>query len=156
VEKPVLEFLPGIGVGPVRFGMSPDEVIAVLESVSLHPSNAKRSSRMFFAQNAFQVEFTENQVSHIGVADSKFFEVRVYGANPFTMTAEEVFALITRFESNRNEFSPLECLFPDSIITLWDADEQYNHFDESGRSAWASVGLGNNVYWQQIQSRKKI
>lgn len=151
--KPLLEFFPHVGVGPVCFGMSPKKVISVLENLGFSVSQREPSVLHFTAENALQVEFIARKCTFIGAFSSSLFEVRVCGIDPFANSAEDVFATIAGFESKPHAFSQDEYFFPDAIITLWDASEQYNSFDQTGRAFWAQVGLGNEKYVEAINSR---
>ena len=65
----------------------------------------------------------------------------------FTMSAREVFALIAAFENGSLvEFNEQECLFPNQIISLWDADEQYDWSHNETVPTWGQIGLGNETY----------
>jgi hypothetical protein len=145
-QKPMLEFSPGVGIGPVLFGMSEAKVIQVLGQIGLAGDGA-----FFGADNSVQVEYTNDAVSFIGLAHSELFEARVCGADPFDTPAEDLFALIASHEPAPHTFDRTEYVFPNSIITLWDADEQYDP-KGLGRPMWGQVGLGNGVYWEQIQA----
>jgi hypothetical protein len=145
-HKPMLEFLPGVGIGPILFGMNAAQVVQVLEPIGLTGDGA-----FFGADNSVQVEYTNEAVTFIGLAHSALFEARVFGVDPFDTPAEDLFALIASHEPNPHAFDRTEYVFPDSIITLWEADEQYNP-KGLGRPVWGQVGLGNDVYWKQIQA----
>ncbi len=142
----MLEFSPGVGIGPVLFGMSAASVIQVLGQIGLTGDGA-----FFGADNSVQVEYTNEAVSFIGLAHSELFEARVFGVDPFDTPAAALFELIASHEPAPHTFDRTEYVFPNSIITLWDADEQYDP-EGLGRSMWGQVGLGNGVYWKQIQA----
>ena len=53
-----------------------------------------------------------------------------------------------------HQYGPGEYLFPDQILTLWDADEQNDHFGHEERAVWAQVGIGSEEYLEEIERIK--
>lgn len=141
------EIVPGIGIGPVKLGMSRDEVIDVL-GASNH-SNTKGSSATFY-DYSFQVEFTDGKVSFIGVSQHPSYQLNYLGRNAFDIESKELFSLISNRESASHKYTDTEYVFPDQIITLWDADHQYDRLGGEERSVWAQIGLGSKVYLDDI------
>ena len=69
----------------------------------------------------------------------------------FSLSAGELFSLIASTDdSGAHEFTDSEYLFPGQIITLWDADEQYDRQGNETRPVWAQVGIGNSAYAEAI------
>ena len=142
----VFEILPGVGIGPIHFGMTMEQVVGTLERVGLPGDGI-----YFGTDNAVQVEYTEEKVSFIGLAHSEVFQAMLFGVDVFDTNAEEVFAQVAAHESQPHTFDRSEYVFPDSIVTLWEADTQYDP-KGLGRQMWGQVGLGNAVYFKAIQA----
>ncbi len=69
----------------------------------------------------------------------------------FSLEASELFSLVTAADgSGPHEFTASEYLFPGQIITLWDADEQYDRRGGETRPVWAQVGIGNPAYVEAL------
>ncbi|EPJ81519.1 hypothetical protein CFII68_18785 [Pseudomonas sp. CFII68] len=45
-------------------------------------------------------------------------------------------------------------MFPNQILTLWDADEQYDRQGGERREVWGQVGIGTNAYMAAIRAIK--
>ena len=71
----------------------------------------------------------------------------------FDVEARELFELFARAEPKKHRFSALEYLFPAQILTLYDADKQYDHFrvGKNARRVWGQVGLGSDDYLWSVQ-----
>ena len=63
--------------------------------------------------------------------------------------AAEVFDTLARMESETHLFDDTEYVFPDQMITLWDADPQYN-LKGGEMSVWGQIGVGNQRYMDAI------
>jgi hypothetical protein len=146
VSIPILEILPGIGIGPIHFGMGVKQVVQELKQIGLTGNGT-----YFGADNAVQVEYTDKKVSFIGLAHSPAFQATLFGMDVFDTGAEEIFAKVAARESQPHTFDRGEYVFPDSIVTLWEADEQYDP-KGLGRQMWGQVGLGNDVYLEGIRA----
>jgi hypothetical protein len=139
---PHLELLPGIGVGPIRLGMKRADVRAAMKAVGL-PSFTERGSSDFF--DALQVEYTDDTASFIGVSWSPTFTCSIYGVSPFDTSARELFSLLAKRNGGTHHFNEDEYLFPNIIVALYEAAEQYNH-THGTRPPWGQVGVGDARY----------
>ena len=108
----------------------------------------------YFDANAIQVGFEEdNTASFIGVASSSTYRVTYFGTDVFDTVASKVFDSITlREKSGKDSFSSYEYLFPEQIVTLWDADEQYDRLSGEQRQIWATVGVGDSRYLVAVRA----
>ncbi len=149
----VLELLPGIGVGPVLFGMNPQGVISSLAAIGLHQTGSRDADLnsfapnglLYFAENALQVEFIDGLASFIGLANSELFEVRLYGIDPFDTAARDVFRIIASHEPEPHRYDRAGYVFPTTILTLYEADKQYDRL-KGRRMMWGQIGLGDERY----------
>ncbi|MCK9740495.1 hypothetical protein [Pseudomonas syringae] len=58
-------------------------------------------------------------------------------------------------DSGSHEFDRYEYFFPNQILTLWDADEQYDRQGEEELEVWGQVGIGNDAYVAAIEAIEK-
>ncbi len=141
----VLELQPHVGAGPVLFGMNPQAVISSLAATGLQPTGSRNAELIYFAENALQVEFIDGLASFIGLASTALFEVRLYGIDPFDTSAREVFQLIADHEPEPHGYDRAGYVFPTTILTLYEADQQYDRL-KGKRAIWGQIGLGDKRY----------
>ena len=112
------------------------------------PLEHSRHELDFFCESSIQTECgPDGRVWFIGATCSKAFVVRYRGVDAFDVTAQELFRIAADADgSGSHEFDPLEYRFPNQILTLWAADEQYDCRRKGARQVWGQVGLGNDVY----------
>ena len=151
-----LDIVPHIGIGPVRFGMAREEVEAALASVpNALPRRAKgRSSTIdCYIEGSLQIEFGED-------GTASFVEVWCHpatlctykGQDVFDLPAPDLFALLAADDgSGHHRYDPSEYLFPELIVSLWDADEQYDRKGNEGRAMYATVGVGDDRYLAAVR-----
>jgi hypothetical protein len=149
MNKPIIELSlePLIGVGPIKFGMSRIAARAELQKLGI-PLSSSEESLDYFYENAIQIEYTEHdRASFIGIASHKTLFPTYYGQDVFSLTAKEFFNLVAEHETeDAHKFDSSEYLFRDQILTLWDADTQYDYRTQGKRQVWGQVGLGNLEY----------
>ncbi|TLU66923.1 hypothetical protein FE810_05300 [Thalassotalea litorea] len=143
-----MEFLitPLIGIGPIKLGMLRDEIKEVLNDFF----DSTRGDIDYYFNGNLQVEFDESRASFIGIAFDNSYTVFFEGVNVFDIDAVELFSLIASKESDRHRFNPSEYVFPEQILSLWDADEQYDYIGSHQRVVWAQIGLGSSSYLKAI------
>jgi len=147
----VLEIFPGIGVGPVLFGMDRQAVVSSLAGVGLHQAGSHDAELIYFADNALQVEFIDGLASFIGLWSTALFEVRLYGIDPFDTAAPDVFQIIADHEPEPHRYDHAGYVFPTTILTLYEADKQYDRL-KSERVMWGQIGLGDKRYLEVSNS----
>jgi hypothetical protein len=89
-------------------------------------------------------------VQFIGVADHPRIVCRYHGQDVFDVAASDLFALIAAGEKRKQRYRSEEYLFPEQIITVYQADEQYDRNGKGSRPVWGQVGVGNAEYLQAI------
>lgn len=146
----ILELVPGKGALPLRLGSSRDDIARTMLSLG-HDASAHHGNSDYYARNAIQIEFGDDGLaSFIGIAAAANIELIYRGRSILHLPAREVFDLIKENEpQDETEFSPAEQLFRSQIITLWDADEQYDPFGERF-PVWGQIGIGNESYLSAI------
>lgn len=102
----------------------------------------------FFCNVSIQVECSpDDRVRFIGISASERFVATFQSIDVFSLSAEELFSLIGNADnSGPHQFITSEYLFPNQIVSLWDADEHYGRQCNGSRPVWAQVGIGNESY----------
>jgi len=145
---------PHVGIGPVRLLDSRGDVRAALAGIGIPLLNS-RGSLDYFSENALQVEYgADERADFIGIASTPTLQASYFGTNVFDTPAEAVFLAIARSESAEvPTFEAAEFLFREQIITLWNADSQYD-WRKLGRLIWGQVGVGSRRYLDGIDEAR--
>lgn len=144
---PTFEILPLQAIGPVRLGATRMETREVMAAIEL-PLEAACGHLDYFASSAIQVSYgIDEKVMFIGVSGSAAFRVIFKGVDIFNLAAADLFLLVAEADrSGPHAFNSYEYCFPNQILTLWDADEQYDRAGGGKRQIWSQVGIGNDAY----------
>lgn len=146
------EFRPHIGFGPILLGSLKKEVRASMNAAGFALESTHGRSD-YFCDSSVQVEYTDERATFIGISFCEDFQSIYCGKNVFDLSAEMLFELIVAGESSgAHEFDQYEHYFPDQVMTLWDADSQYDRIGGEARVVWAQVGIGNETY-AEIRNR---
>ncbi|MEG2805902.1 hypothetical protein [Stenotrophomonas sp.] len=148
MEKDVIELkiVPRCGIGPIILGESRSTVRKAMEEAGLR-FESERASLDYFCGNSIQVEYHEGTASFIGVASHTRFTAIYQGRNVFDTPAKELFAIVADADaSDTHKFNRNGHVFPNQILTLWEADTQYDPLER--RLIWGQVGLGDARYLQ--------
>ena len=147
-----LKIRPGAGIGPVNLGATRREVRTALAAIDIA---LRRQSDGLDYFDSIQVEYKSERATFIGVSWSNAYVTTYMGVNVFDVTAESLFSLFaTHDASGDHTFNEYEYLFPKQILTLWDADSQYDRIGGEQRVVWAQVGIGNDDYLRAIEKIK--
>ena len=143
----VLQLTPHQGVGPVLLGGSRTEAREALSALGF-PLEHSRGALDYFCESSIQVEYgPDNHVWFIGISASRRFTAQFQGKDVFSLAALDLFALAAASDnSGSHTFTSSEYCFPNQLITLWDADEQYDRQGNESRPVWAQVGIGSSAY----------
>ncbi|MFB2726866.1 hypothetical protein ACE02H_05295 [Shewanella mangrovisoli] len=139
---------PHDGIGSIKLGMHRAEVREILDG----SFDSSRGSLDYYFNGSLQVEFENDLVNFIGLALDESYVVTYFGVNVFDIEASELFALIAANEPLEHTFDRGEYVFPEQIITLYDADEQYDYLGNHRRSIWGQIGLGSKAYLKAVSS----
>ena len=142
-----LEIIPHIGIGPVKLGMSREQVKVALGEPNYSGSN--KNSDYYF-DNSLQVEFFEGKADFIGLSYSDAYIALYQRQNVFDIEASKLFNLVAKNETNKHNYDSSKYVFPEQIVTLWDSDEQYDRIGFEERVVWAQVGLGSKSYLKAV------
>lgn len=145
------EILPLQAIGPVRLGATRMETRGVMAAIGF-PLEQGRGDLDYFCSAAIQVSYdADGKVLFIGVAGSAAFTVIFRGINVFNLPAAELFLVMADADGpGLHEFNRYEYCFPNQILTLWDADEQYDREGGETRLIWNQVGIGSGAYLAAI------
>lgn len=148
-----LKIIPHVGIGPILLDDSRENVRSALATIGFDLESS-RERVDYFAEAAIQVEYgADDCADFIGVACQHDYSVTYFGTNVFDMVAEDVFALIAaRDASGEHAYDQSGFVFPNQIVTLWEADEQYDRLGGEERLIWGQVGLGNKRYLDAINA----
>jgi hypothetical protein len=151
-KKPHLTIVPGEGVGPIRFGMKRKDVRAAMAKIKLKLNYSHKAMDYFGRENAVQVEFIRGTASFIGIAAGGLrFTSSIHDVEPFDTPARALFRLLAKHDGAKGaKYNAAEHLFRNTIVTLYDADEQYDHRGGGSRVVWAQVGVGDPRYLAAI------
>ena len=146
----MLELLikPHESIGPIRLGVSRLEMQKVLSDYGLL-FKCSRKMLDYFCDASIQIEYEADETaSFIGVSFHASYTCSYKGKNVFDTPAEELFALMADGEEGRTNltFNEHGYTFPTQILTLWDADPQYDRVGGEVRFIWAQVGIGDARY----------
>lgn len=139
----IFEIIPHVGIGPIKLGMSRDEVLKALGKETF---SSKSNNSDYYFDNSIQIEFLNDQADFIGVASNDECTITYKGQNVFDINAKELFARINTYEDTNHDFNAFEYVFPTQIITLWEADTQYDIKEPFDREIWGQVGIGTKLY----------
>lgn len=151
--QPHLVIVPGAGVGPIRFGMSRADVRDAMAAIGMTLALANDNVDFFGDENAIQVEFIDDTASFMGVSCGDRFSSSIYDVDPFDTLARDLFQLIAQHDGSAGTaFDATEHCFRNSIVTLYAADEQYDHRGGQRRQVWSQVGVGDARYLAAIDA----
>ncbi len=133
--------------------MTVAEADAVLGGIPGAGARKSRKTVHYSFDASLQFEVGESgRIQFIGLASNPDVISRYNGHDVFDTPAPELFELIAAHESVNHEYDPSEYLFPDQIITLYEADEQYDQVQHESRPIWGQVGVGNDEYLAAIRA----
>lgn len=146
-----LDVVPRRSVGPFILGRSREEVrkAALAAGIVL---TSERPGMDYFLENSVQVEYADGLSDFIGVSPGVDGYRALYrGIDLGEVGAGALFDLAAEADgSGTHLFNRFEYLFPNQILTLWDADEQYDRVrrrsGEPLRVMWAQLGIGTTGY----------
>ncbi|MDR2128337.1 MAG: hypothetical protein LBP52_04650 [Burkholderiaceae bacterium] len=155
---PILDIRPLSGIGPLRLGESRASARLALAALGC-PLESSRETVDYFCNAFIQTECgPDERLWFIGINAHivRRFSVHFQGQDVFALSAPELFALMASADhSGPHEFNVYEYCFPRQILTLWDADTQYDLRGGERRVVWAQVGVGNAAYAAAVAAIKK-
>ena len=147
------EIRPHSGIGPVTFGM-PREVTRTL-LIQLGGGNPVLRSKKTdcYFKNCFQISFEDDSVSYIELMSDRGIDLIFEGKDVFDTPADALVSHISQFDLPDPLLSD-KCsyVFSILILTLWDADSQYDHKGGELRDIFGAVGIGDQRYLAAIRA----
>ncbi len=147
-KPPILELTlkPKVGVGPLLLGMTKADAIAAMKA-NRQDLSSTAHGHLYFLDNSIQIEFEpEGTSSFIGVAPHAGLRLVFQGIDLFDHDASEIFALFQQNENDETIWAEqYEHVFPKQIVTVWDADAQYD-LNGGHRPVWGQIGVGSSAY----------
>lgn len=144
---PTYAFEPLKGFGPLLLGQAREDARAAMASAGF-PLESSNGSVDFFCEASIQTECGEDgAVQFIGVSYNPKFIATYQGIEVFAIDAQELFRFMAESDnSGPHEYEPSEYRFPSQLMTLWNADPQYDRVGNESKAVWGQVGLGNQAY----------
>ena len=142
-----LVLIPHVGIGPIKLGANRSDIRSQMSAIGL-PLETERESMDYFGDASIQVEYEEDgTASFIGVGSDPELELFFDDCDLFDLEAKKVFDLLaSRDGSGHHEFSEFEYVFPSQIVTLYEADQQYDRKRGETRAVWGQIGCGDARY----------
>jgi len=150
------EIIPLDSIGPLKLGVTRAEAREAM-CASGFPLESARDSLDYFHHSCIQTECgTDGNIHFIGISSSPEITVSYKGLDVYSLAAPELFSVIADHDaSGPHVYDSCQYLFPNQLITLWDADEQYDRQGDETRPVWAQVGIGNSAYMEAIKAIKE-
>jgi hypothetical protein len=136
--------------------MTRAEVEATLATVPgalpRHQKGPSSAIECYF-RSSLQIEFNaDGTASFIDVWCHPAMLCTYKGRDVFDLAAPDLFALFAGDDtSGPHAYDAAEYLFPELIVALWDADEQYDRKGNESRPVYATVGIGDERYLAAIR-----
>lgn len=153
-KNPVFEILPGVGVGPVKLAMTRGQVFTVLlpyEDIATSEDMDPTTDYAF--GNSLQIEYgRDGTVQFIGIGYytncgcEYMFQDRAIG----TYSAKELFELLAKLDGGKHRYDSNEYFFPKIMMTVWEADDQYDYVGGHKKPVYGQVGVANQQYIDAI------
>lgn len=150
-----LQLLPHDGLGPFKLGAGRPAIRAAAQALGLG-AGTHHAEADVFADETIQVDYdTAGRVRFIGVAPlPAVHRVTCAGLDCADTPATELFRAVAAGEGGGDHaFDADGYLFPNQIVALWAADEQYDALAPEGRrrAIWGQVGIGTPAYRELVE-----
>jgi hypothetical protein len=149
----VFEISPLSAIGPVQLGASRAAAREAMSTIGF-PLEHSYSGVDYFCESCMQLSYgPADEVCFIGVSANPQINFTFKGVDVFALPATDLFSLMSALDdSGPHHFTSYEYCFPNQILTLWDADEQYDRHGGETRKVWAQVGIGSAAYVAAIDA----
>lgn len=147
------EIEPHVGIAPIRFGMSRADVVQEMAKIGGGNPVDKGGVIDCFFNNGFQVSYRDDTVEFIEVCNEPDHTFVLAGMDVFDMPANELVARLEALDSVDPVLSDnYSYCFPNLIVSLWEADEQYDRKGGEKRPIFGAVGIGDERYLAAIRA----
>lgn len=146
------------GVGPIKLSMTRSQVN---DSLSAFPENGlnqtSRPTIDYAFGNSLQIEYDDDgHAQFIGVSfyNGCGYEYTFHGRHISEYSAQELFQVLADLDGNADhKFNESEYYFPNIMMTVWDADSQYDYMGGKSRPVYCQVGVANKRYHDAIDRK---
>lgn len=152
---------PSVGIGPVRLGMSRAEARAAMQADGWQwDAKASRfnAQRIDYFDTSCPLKYELADDDSVMFIEVSSFDVPVrieyLDQNIFELGARALFNRMAKAEGGAHVYAASGYTFEKQILTLWDADRQYDHRGGQRRVVWSAVGLGNQAYLDAVSALK--
>lgn len=147
-----LPIVPRAGLGPFLLGSPRAQVRQAMAAIGL-PLEYEKPSLDRTCASSLEFEYDKNgKLWFVGASYDARIHVTYLGQHVFDLEARELFDLINSQESVPLAYNPDDLKFDSQIVTLWEAETQYDALGDESRPVWAQVGLGNQAYADAVLS----
>jgi len=141
MARKIFDIIPLQGAGPFLLGMARSEAYTAMALIGCQLENT-HGRLDYFCNSSVQIESdADGLIRFIGFSCEPGIEPRLYGKDIFSLTATELFQLISLHEPAPPYFNESECFFQVQKVSLWEADEQYDHRTNQTKKVWGQVGI---------------
>jgi hypothetical protein len=144
---------PHVGIAPIRFGMNRAEVVREMTRIGGGSPVDKSGGIDCFFNNGFQVSYRDGTVEFIEVYSDPAHTYILEGVDVFDTPADQLVARLATLDSADSLLSEQNSYcFPSLIVSLWEADEQYDCKGGEKRPIFGAVGVGDARYLAAIRA----
>ena len=144
-----------VGVGPVKLGMTRTEV---RDALSAHDGNGldqtSEPTLDYAFGNSLQIEYDDHghaQFIGVGYYNGCGCDYTFHDRHIGEYSAQELFQLLAGLDGDDNhDLNNSEYYFPNIMMTVWDADSQYDYLGGESRPVYGQVGVANKQYHDAI------
>ena len=140
---------PHEGVGPLRLGMTREEVAKVMSrDPKALPCQTEGDTEAYY-DSGLSIQYDPGgNVEFIEVSGNSWMDPDYEGVDLFRTPAEEVVEHICQFDAPDPDVGSenTDYLFPKLILTLWRPHPEYGQEWEGGPTFFATVGIGAHSY----------
>jgi hypothetical protein len=147
---PQFEIQEHTGVGPVKLGMTRPQVCEALAKYSDNGLDQVSHQTLDYAfGNSLQIEYDDQghaQFIGVGFYSGCGCDFTFRGRHVGEYTAYDLFKALAKIDGGTHEFTENEYFFPNIMMTVWEADSQYDYMGGESRPVFGQVGVASERY----------
>jgi hypothetical protein len=147
---PQFEILERSGIGPVKLGMTRSQVRDALAHYPDSGLDQNSHPTLDYAfGNSLQIEY--DAAGHAQFIGAGFYsgcgcDYMFRNRRVGEYEAQELFCTLAKINGGSHEFNEYDYFFPNIMMTVWDADSQYDYLGGESRAVYGQVGVANDKY----------
>ena len=151
------DIVPGIGVGPVRFGMTPADVQGHLGAPEHVRNDDDAHERQSFL-GGFMVDFREGRVEFIELAKSEQFRATFHGASLHDLSPDDAVALVSQYATYdaADAKTGHSFVFPELQLALWRPYVPDPEEPDDGDYSFRAVSVGVDGYFEFMKDQSVV